>query len=30
MLRGSRKISRVEGLVLIAAYLVFLTTAALF
>jgi len=30
MLRGSRKISRIEGLVLIAAYLVFLTTAALF
>lgn len=30
MLRGSRKISRVEGLVLVLAYLGFITTAAIF
>jgi cation:H+ antiporter len=30
MLRGSRKISRIEGLVLVLAYVAFITTAALF
>jgi hypothetical protein len=29
MLRGSRRISRVEGAVLVLAYIAFLTTAAL-
>ena len=29
MLRGSRKISRVEGFVLVLAYIAFITTAAL-
>jgi cation:H+ antiporter len=30
MLRGSRKISRIEGLVLVLAYVAFIVTAALF